>query len=88
VFFGPLREPVGTKRVVREVPADATVEWLLDDLEAEYEGLTFFEDGAVRGDRTVTVDGKDVRHREGLATPLSDGDVVRMTTAVYGGRRE
>lgn len=87
VFFGPLREPVGTKRVVRDVPAEATVESLLRALEASHEGLTFFEDGEVRGDRTITVDGKDVRHRDGLDTPLSDGDTVRMTTAVYGGRR-
>ncbi len=87
MFFGPLREPVGTKRVVRDVPDDATVRSLLRDLEGSYEGLTFFEDGEVRGDRTITVEGKDVRHRDGLETPLSDGDTVRMTTAVYGGRR-
>lgn len=86
VFFGPLREPVGQKRVVRSLSEGATVETLLRALEGEYEGLTFFEDGDLRGDRTVTVEGKDIRHREGPATALSADDTVRMTTAVYGGR--
>ncbi len=86
VFFGPLREPVGEKRVAHEVPEGATVRDLLTSLAATYDGLTFFENGDLRGDRTVTVDRKDIRHREGLETQLSAGDTVRMTTAVYGGR--
>lgn len=87
VFFGPLREPVGTKTVTVELDEGATVRELLAELAEAYEELAFFEDGELRGDRTVTVEKKDVRHRDGLETGLSEGDTVRLTTAVYGGAR-
>jgi molybdopterin synthase sulfur carrier subunit len=83
-FFGPLRESVGEKTVEVSLPEGATVRDLLDRVAEEYD-LAFFEDGDLRGDRTVTVDGKDVRHLDGPATTLSDGATVRLTTAVYGG---
>jgi len=84
VFFGPLREPVGEKTVAVTLPEGATVRDLLDRVGEEYD-IEFFEDGDLRGDRTVTVDGKDVRHLDGPATTLSEGATVRLTTAVYGG---
>jgi molybdopterin converting factor small subunit len=33
----------------------------------------------------VTVNGRHAAHGAGLDTRLSDGDVVRLTTAIYGG---
>jgi len=86
VFFGPLREPVGAKRVTVDVESEATIADLLATLAAEYDGVTFFDDDGLRDDRTVTLDRKDVRHLDGVETHLSEGDVVRVTTAVYGGR--
>jgi molybdopterin synthase sulfur carrier subunit len=83
-FFGPLRESVGEKTVTVALSEGATVRDLLERLAAEHD-LAFFEDGALRGDRTVTVDGKDVRHLGGPDTELHDGATVRTTTAVYGG---
>lgn len=86
VFYGPLRDAVGAKTV--EVDAAAgTLAGLLDELEARYPDL----DGRVReGDElpaelVVTINARHARHESGLATALSDGDVVRFTTAVYGG---
>lgn len=83
VFFGPLREPVGEKTVHRE--AEGSVGDLLRALEADYPDLDLLEDGALRADVAVTVEKQHLQHLDGLETELSDGDVVRITTAVYGG---
>lgn len=88
VLFGPLREAVGEKTVAVETGA-GTVGELLAHLEREYPGLEgrLLEDtGADLVDGlAVTLGKKHVQHLDGLATELSDGDVVRMTPAVYGG---
>ncbi|MFA1609838.1 ubiquitin-like small modifier protein 1 [Halobellus rubicundus] len=85
-FFGPFREPVGTKTVVVDTDAD-TVGELLGELEARYAGLEGeLRDGeGLAGDVVVTLNGRHVQHDEGTKTPLSEGDVLRVTTAVYGG---
>jgi molybdopterin converting factor small subunit len=84
-FFGPLRDPVGEKTVYRELDAGATVGDLLADLECVYDGLDLLEDGDRREHLTISVEGKDVRHLDGIDTELADGTLVRLTTAVYGG---
>jgi len=86
VFFGPLREAVGTKTVTVDPDAGA-LRGLLEELEARYPAL----EGRVReGDDlapevVVTINGRHAQHEDGLATTLSDGDIVRLTTAIYGG---
>jgi len=85
-FYGPLRDPVDEKTVVRELDAGATVGDLLADLEAAYGDLDLLEDGERREYVTITVDGKDVRHLDGTDTELEDGTLVRLTGAVYGGQ--
>lgn len=86
VFFGPLREAVGEKTVVRETDA-ATVGALLADLEAAYPELAddLLADGELDPSVAVTVNEEHVQYLDGLDSALSDGDVVRLTTAVYGG---
>ncbi|MFB6090521.1 MAG: ubiquitin-like small modifier protein 1 [Halobellus sp.] len=85
-FFGPFREPVGEKTVVLDTDAD-TVGEVLAELEAQYDGLAGeLRDGEdLAGDVVVTLNGRHVQHEEGTETELSDGDVLRVTTAVYGG---
>lgn len=86
-FFGPLRDAVGEKAVVRETDAE-TVGELLAELEADYPelaGQLVQSEDALREGLAVTLDGKHVQHLDGFDTVLSDGDVVRMTPAVYGG---
>lgn len=88
VFFGPLRDAVGRKTVAVETDA-ATVRELLGDLESGHDGL----DGALLAsggealaeEVAVTVNGKHVQQLGGADTAIADGDVVRFTTAVYGG---
>jgi molybdopterin converting factor small subunit len=47
--------------------------------------LIFADDGSLRPLVNVYVDGDDVRHGEGLATQVADGQVIRVVAAVAGG---
>jgi len=47
--------------------------------------LVLDERGELRRLVNVYVDGVDVREREGLATPLTGGETVRLIGAVAGG---
>jgi MoaD family protein len=85
-FFGPFREPVGTKTVVVDTDAE-TVGDLLVELEGRYPGLEGrLRDGEeLAGEVVVTLNGSHVQHEDGFETPLSAGDVIRVSPAVYGG---
>ncbi len=87
-FFGPLREPVGEKTVVRELPEGATVADLVDRLVEEFDGLAphlVAEDGGVPANSNVTIDGRNVRQLDGMDSRLEDGATVRFATSVVGG---
>jgi molybdopterin converting factor small subunit len=47
--------------------------------------LVFDEHGELRPLVNVYVDGADVRHRDGLETPLRDDSQVRIVAAIAGG---
>ncbi len=47
--------------------------------------LLFGDDGELRSLVIVYVEGVDVRHGEGLATAVADGQTVRVVAAVAGG---
>lgn len=85
-FFGPFREAVGTKTVEFETDADTYGE-LLEALQSRYPTLEsrLVRDGSLVGEVAVTKNKRNIRHIDGLATPLEDGDVVRMVPSVYGG---
>lgn len=85
-FYGPFREDIGERRVVRETDA-RTVGELLDDLSAAYPALDgrLVDDEGIAGSTVVTKGKRDVRHLDGIATELTEGDVIRLTPSVYGG---
>jgi len=85
VFFGPLRESVDEKTVRRD--AERTVGDLLAGLETDYPDLEgeLLDGGDLSPGIAVTVNEDHLQYLDGLATELDDGDVVRLTTAVYGG---
>lgn len=87
VFFGPLREAVGTKTVIVE-PDTETVGGLFAELERTYPDLRGrLRDGEdLANEVVVTLNGQHIQHMTGLETTLSDDDIVRLTTAVYGGQ--
>ena len=84
-FFGPLRDTVGEKTVVREVDANATVGDLVAELVADHGlGGVFTDDGGL-GSVTATLNGTNISHLDGLDTALEDGDVIRLAPPVVGG---
>lgn len=87
VFFGPLRDAVGEKTVVERTTASSVGE-LLDGLATEYPSLDehlFDGQGAIADNLVVTVNRKHIQHLDDLATPIREGDTLRLTPAFYGG---
>lgn len=97
-FFGPFRDDVGAEQVEFETDADTYGE-LLRELEREFpvlEGRLIEEEGDseasdadegadLAGEVAVTRNRTNIRHHEGLETPVEPDDVVRMIPSVYGG---
>lgn len=85
-FYGPFREDIGERRVVRETDA-RTVGELLSELSTAYPALDgrLTDNGGIAGSTVVTKGKRDVRHLDGIETELHDGDVLRLTPSVYGG---
>jgi sulfur-carrier protein len=67
----------------------ATLQELLDDLEARHAGLQarLIEGSDLRKFVNVYVNDEDVRFRGGLSSEVADGDVVTVLPAVAGGAR-
>ena len=88
-LFGPFRDDAGVEDVGGEYGPGTTVGELLRALEAEYPALAgriVDDEGATtEGSTVATVNGKNVKHLDGLETGLDDGDVVRVVPSVYGG---
>ena len=72
----------------REIPAaGGTVGAMLDDLFAGQPGLAerLRPDGTLSAFVNVYVNGEDIRHRQGLDTPVGTTDVVVLLPAMAGG---
>ncbi|MFB6091650.1 MAG: ubiquitin-like small modifier protein 1 [Haloquadratum sp.] len=87
-FFATFREAVGSKTVTREYDAD-TVGEVLVALEDEFEGLAgeILEDGGVKPQVNVLLNGRDVEHEAGLDTPIEADDTLSIFPPVAGGAR-
>ena len=81
----PLRTETGGEPVV--AAAGGTVRDVLVDLVSRFPSLRarVLEDGEVARFVNVYVGGEDVRTREGLDTPVADGETVILLPAVAGG---
>jgi molybdopterin converting factor small subunit len=83
-----LADLVDGRRSLTVSPPPATVAALLDAVEADHPVVVRRirdETGALRRFVNVYVDGDDVRHLEGLATPLPAGATVHVLPSVAGG---
>jgi adenylyltransferase/sulfurtransferase len=82
----PLRPFTGQSASVelagREVGALLTA---LAERHAELRAHLFREDGRLRSFVNVYVNDEDIRHRQGLLTPVGDGDVISIVPSVAGG---
>jgi molybdopterin synthase sulfur carrier subunit len=73
---------------VREVKADgATVREVMEDLSRRLPalGTRVYREGELQPFVNVYVDGEDVRTRDGLDTPVTDGSTVILLPAMAGG---
>lgn len=71
-----------------EIPAQSTLKSVLEDLERHIPGATrkiISTDGTLYGYVNLYVNGNDVRHGDGLSTPVSDSDEVLILPAISGG---
>jgi molybdopterin synthase sulfur carrier subunit len=82
-----LRETTGGSRTV-EV-AGGTVADALDDLFGKHPALRdrVTEDGELSRFINVYVNDRDVRYRDGLATPVGEDDTIILLPAMAGGSR-
>lgn len=87
-LYGPPREAAGEKQVRCDVGATATVEDALAVLIDEYpdlENSLYADDGTLIDSIGVLTNGTNVSRREGLSTPLEDGDELLITPPIHGG---
>lgn len=65
----------------------ATLAAVIDDLEANYSGISarLLEDGKLHRFVNIYVNDEDVRFSGGLDTAIADGDSVTILPAVAGG---
>jgi sulfur-carrier protein len=65
----------------------STVGEALDAVYSQHDGLRdrITQDGDLRRFVNVYVSGEDIRFKDGLDTPVSDGDEVTILPAVAGG---
>lgn len=85
-LFGPLRETAGRKHVELAVETPVSVRAVIDALTSEVPGLAnHFDDVEPGSSIAITVDGTHITQREGLETPVHDGEIVRMTPPIVGG---
>jgi molybdopterin synthase sulfur carrier subunit len=82
-----LREATGGNRTVSAT--GSTVSEVLADLFARYPALRdrVTEDGELSRFVNVYVNDRDVRYRDGLATPVGPNDTVILLPAMAGGAR-
>ena len=80
VCYSEVREAVGKKHIEREVSPDTTVEDLLAVLAREFPDLD--PENVGRAGLVVSKDGRNVRHLDGMDTPLEEGCVVSLSGSV------
>ena len=83
----PLRTETGGEAVVEG--AGGSVRAVLTDVISRFPslGTRVLEDGNLAHFVNVYVGGEDVRTREGLDTPVAEGETVILLPAVAGGLR-
>lgn len=84
VLYGPVRDAVGRKEL--SVDGD-TVESVVETLAADTPvlGEHVLDDGEIRGQVQVFVDGRKIGPLGGLQMGLDGGETVQITEAMSGG---
>lgn len=88
VLPGVLAELAGGRRLEIYVTPPATINALLQVVADTHPGLyrrLCDETGTLRRFVNIYVDGTDIRHTDGVATPITDGSSVQILPSVAGG---
>lgn len=86
--FAALQYTTGRSELPVETRSGDTVQTLLERLANLYPDLSakmLLPDGCLQPGINVLVNGRDVRHLDGLATPVHQGDAVALFPAAGGG---
>ncbi|MBC7219933.1 MoaD family protein [Candidatus Bipolaricaulota bacterium] len=87
VFF-PFRAEIGDGPVFLDLPSGADVAGAVTALVERYPQLReriFDPEGRIHRHVAALVNGTSIQFKRGLATPLSDGDVLTLLPPVGGG---
>jgi len=88
-FFGDLYEIVGAFRVELETPTGLTVRELVDlisrTFNPKFAEAVLDNDGKLRGEYVVLINGKAIEWLDGLFTKLNDNDEVVFLPPAEGG---
>lgn len=82
----PLRAYTGGVKTIEL--NEKTVAEVLQRLVKQFPDLKphlFNEDGSIRPFINIFINDDDIRHREGLHTPVKDGDVISLIPSIAGG---
>jgi MoaD family protein len=87
-LYATLRQTVGIKVVEIPVKVNQTVGDILHALVDRYPELSeaiWYADGSLAEHVAVILNGRDVRHLDGVDTPLTDDDTLDLFPPVGGG---
>ncbi len=87
-LFASLRQAAGVSELAYSLAAGARVRDAVELLVASYPGLSgrlVDEQGRLRDAVSIFVDGRNIRLREGLDTPLAGVEELAMFPPVAGG---
>jgi molybdopterin synthase sulfur carrier subunit len=87
-LFARIRQLAGVREVVIPVGEGQTVGDILHTLVEQYPAIAeaiWREDGSLAGHVAVILNGRDVRHLEGAATPVQDDQTMDVFPPVGGG---
>lgn len=87
-FYATLRQIVGTKRVAFDLPEEITVKDVLRAAEERFPALSpllWEPDGSLSDYIKVFVDGREMRHLAGLATPVPANAQLDVFPPAAGG---
>ena len=87
-LYATLRQIVGMKIVEVPVQTEKTIGDLLRSLVHQYPKLDesiWYPNGSLAGHVAVILNGRDIRHLEGVDTPITDDDILDVFPPVGGG---
>jgi molybdopterin synthase sulfur carrier subunit len=90
-LYATLRQIVGEKIVEIPIGTEKTIGDVLRSLVRQYPKLDesiWYPDGSLAGHVAVILNGRDVRHLDGVDTPLSDEDILDVFPPIGGGANQ